>query len=269
MKNIVFCGDTHRKWVEFREAVEKYDLRDCAIIHLGDGGFGLVAGRKVEQEVLLRNNEWLKERNCIMYNIRGNHDNPYWFMGKEKFLNFLKKEDAETPAWRKEDYYYLTTYVNRFDFAETMLTLTNIKFVEDYTVLKEGGYNILCIGGAYSVDRTYQATQGRYYKKEKVRYDPIIKELTDIDIVATHTTPHFAHKPVGGNIVDTYKEYDDTLVRDLIAERRLMTKIYKEIIVQNKKVQKWFFGHFHTYYIENHNGTDFICLPPNNLYHIR
>ena len=93
MDNLAFIGDTHRNWVEFRQAVDKAGLTDCAIIHLGDGGFGLMDNRKVERDVLIKNNERLKERNCIMYNIRGNHDNPYWFKGETKFLNYLKAQD--------------------------------------------------------------------------------------------------------------------------------------------------------------------------------
>lgn len=266
MENLCFIGDTHRRWQEFQQVVDKANLENYAIIHLGDGGFGFDQ-RRVEMEVLEKYNKWLVKRNCIMYNIRGNHDNPYWFKTKAKLLAFLQKEDREVPYWRKEDFYYIYYYVNPREYADFITGMTNIKFVQDYTIISEAGHNILCVGGATSIDRMIKRQQGLYNVNEPLKYHPLIKNLKGADIMATHNAPHFAYPQVLADIVLEFAKRDITLLHELEEERKLMTKICNEA-VKNNPLTHWFYGHFHQYRNEIREGIQFICLPPNELFDI-
>lgn len=265
MEHLVFCGDMHRRWKDFYNMVELAQLENCAIIMLGDGGFGFDQ-RLVEMVVLEKYNRWLAGRNCIMYNIRGNHDNPYWFKTKAKLLAFLQKEDKNEPFWKKEDFNYLYNYVNPREYADFIKGMTNIKFVEDYTVINEANHNILCIGGAIGIDRTTKRPQGLYYENEPVVYHSSIKKLKGVDIIAAHSAPHFAFPQVLANIVLDFAKRDTTLLQELGRERHLLTKIYEEIKNNNPNLCKFIYGHFHQYRNEIINDVNFICLEPNQLF---
>lgn len=268
MDRICMLGDHHNAWSNFESAVIKADLRDTAIFHLGDGGYGFGNGiRKAEQDYLLKQNSFLASRNCILYNIRGNHDNPYWFMPKPKLIKFLTWQDNNTPSWKHQDAYYILYYVKPKDFADFIKDLSHLKFVEDYSVVKEAGYNVLCIGGAISVDRVIKRSEGKYFEGEVLKYDPHIRKITGVDIVATHTTPDFAHPQHMGSLVMHYTKTDRLLYDSLIEERMMMGRIYKNIREKNN-INYFIYGHYHVYHNENIDGTDFICLQPNQLYEL-
>jgi hypothetical protein len=266
MKNLCFIGDLHRRWEDFYNVVELAQLEDYAIVVLGDGGYGF-ADRKVEMDVLNKYNKWLQKRNCVVYNVRGNHDNPHWFMPRDKMVHFFEQEDRNVPAWKKQDYYYHFYYINPQTYADAILNMTNIKFVQDYNVIHEAGYNILCIGGAMSVDRYIQKRNGTYFRNEILKYNPIPKKMKGIDIVATHTAPAFAAPQVQAGIVLEYARTDHNLIFELKKERKLMTQIYDDVM-ENNHPKYWFYGHFHRYANELYNDTNFICLEPLKIFDV-
>ena len=145
-----------------------YDLKDAHIIQVGDFGVGFKDFHK-EKRMLEMYHTKLVKNNVTVWAIRGNHDyKPY--------------------------------------FDNDPFGFTNIKLVPDYTVLNLEGNNILCVGGAVSVDREW-----RYTKKQKlgtfenatlgveswwddelfVLDKDKIKDLKDINIVVTHTCPDY------------------------------------------------------------------------------
>ena len=81
----------------------------------GDCGIGFYREPYYERVFNSINNKFIdREIQCFM--IRGNHDDPYYFS--------LEK-----------------------------LWYSNIKAISDYTILSVGRHNILCVGGAISIDR--------------------------------------------------------------------------------------------------------------------
>ena len=144
---------------------------NSVIIVAGDCGFGF---SKLEyyNDILTKANELFFNTNTHIIFVRGNHDDPKYF--NEELINF-----------------------------------SNIKTVQDYSVIKTMFLTTLCIGGAVSVDRLWRKQQeirlNRYSKSKRHRLywegeecflnENIIQELDDnnikIDSVVTHTCPSF------------------------------------------------------------------------------
>jgi hypothetical protein len=221
---------------------------------------------------LLKQNKFLQERNIVLYNIRGNHDNPNWFLPKAKMLEFFRAEDRKVPAWKKEDLYYLMEYMSPAEYVEAITSYTNIKFVPDYTVLELNSHKILCIGGAITIDRMLRVEGMDYFKNEVLVHLPDkLRKIKGVDIVATHTIPDFIPPfTQKSQLIDNYRKHDTRLIEDLKLERETMTKIYHDIVANNT-INLWVYGHIH-YWNNTHYGglmgTQFLCLPPNKAYRV-
>lgn len=266
MRQILVIGDIHGRWVDFGNELTKKNISNVDIIHVGDGGYGFLS-RTGQYKALASINEVLAVHDIVLYNIRGNHDNPYWFMSKNKFIRFLRAEDRLISPSMQDDMYYLYEYMAPISFADKVLGFSNIKLVPDYTVLELSGRKILCIGGAISVDR-YNRTNGRdYFVEENLVYKPsVLKKLRGIDMVVTHTVPDFLPPALkDSSFVRRCATKDKTLLSDLHEERLTMTKIYEDITAHNT-IKMWAYGHMHKYALNIYNDIKFICVPPNTIH---
>ena len=111
---IFFCGDIHGEYDVIPNFIRDHKLYNVAVIVVGDFGIGFEV-MKTEIKRLNYLNNRMKHTNSKLFAIRGNHDNPLYFTGE-------------------------------FDKS-------NVKLLPDYTILNLNDNNILCIGGAISVDR--------------------------------------------------------------------------------------------------------------------
>jgi len=233
-ERILYLGDLHGNFNLVHQYVKMYDIRDAHIIQVGDFGVGFQPLRK-EQRVLEMLHPLLVKNNVHLWAIRGNHDyKPY--------------------------------------FDNDPFGFTNIHLVKDYTVLNLGEKNILCVGGAVSVDRTW-----RYTKRQRVGiFDETqvgveswwsdelfvldyekVKDLKNIDIVVTHTCPDycppdntFGFGPfVEGIIKDTG---DVELKTDLLVERNQVTDLFHLLRLNGNDITNNYYGHFHK--------SDFITM---------
>jgi predicted phosphodiesterase len=239
---MIFIGDTHGNNGYIKMLIRDRDYRDMEMIHVGDFGVGFIdMGMEVRNLEAL--NEFMKERNLILHVFRGNHDNPHYYDGTFMY--------------------------------------TNLKLQPDYTVLTIEGKNILGVGGAISIDRgprrqynLVEARMGRdirhHWEGEKFILDrEKLTEYRDINIVVTHTAPHYA-KPfdVRGNwppIVQQFINQGDTqLGDDLVDERELLDEMY-DILDKNNYIEDWFYGHFHRNVRTNHGTTLFNMLGINEM----
>lgn len=217
--SIYFLGDIHGDYHTVSYYLNRFNIKNSLIIQVGDFGIGAVPSK--DREILPILNDFLIEHNCILAAIRGNHDNP------AKFNN---------------------TYVN-----------SNILLIKDYTVLevltKSNIERILCIGGAISIDRKKLiAVKGFWFKEEPVDFSKEIKE-DKITILVTHTAPDSIEPYVMGNIVYHFAAKDETLMDEILEERRLMTKMFDKILESNKNTLKeHYYGHFHFSAITFKNG---------------
>lgn len=253
-KQLIVCGDIHG---DFNLLVNKvcvqYQLRDSVVIVAGDCGFGFE--RKGAYDNMVRRNcKRMNESNNWILFIRGNHDNPAYFDGR----TFIHKRFMAIP---------------------------------DYSIVKANGHNVLCIGGAVSVDRNYRITAWQqnknklhrlckdnegilspncYWNDEAPKFDKealmqILLE-NDIDTVVTHTTPSFCELQSKSGL-ESWAEHDNTLLNDIHLERLAMDDIYNEL--KGQPITHWCYGHFHQSWHSSIEGILFKMLDIMELYEIR
>lgn len=248
---LMFLGDIHGNFKLIHQYVKLYGIKDAHIIQVGDFGVGFQTLEK-EKRMLEMYHTLLVKNNVFVWAIRGNHDyKPY--------------------------------------FDNDPFGLTNIKLIPDYTVLNLNEKNILCVGGAISVDRTY-----RYTKKQKLGiYENTlvggeswwpdetfildrekISNFENIDIVVTHTCPDYCPPDntfglgsfVEGIIRDTG---DNNLRTDLLIERNQVKDLFTILKMNGNNIQNHYYGHFHKSDVINMYGTSHRLLNVGELWEER
>jgi predicted phosphodiesterase len=233
-RSLYFLGDVHGNWryLEWVLSSSFKSFVDSDIIQVGDFGVGF---RTLEQEMtaLYEINDTLYAINAMLYVIRGNHDDPTYFN------------------------------TNKLEFS-------NIKFLKDYTVLNCSGKNILCVGGAVSIDRVYRHNNNmHHFKGEEFNLNlDLLPNSTEknIDIIVTHTSPTFCYPTGFNNLVYSFAANDPTLLDDLNKERKLLDELFNKIQELGHNVTNHFYGHFHTSHIDTINKIQHRLLTINELY---
>jgi len=225
---LIIVGDTHGNFGYLEYLFGQMEGQN--LFHVGDFGMGdsIINGGVI----LKRLDAKLKATNNVMYVIRGNHDNPAFWTG---------------------DHMY-----------------DNIKLIPDYTVVEAEGKRFLGVGGAISVDRVPRIAQKNFFWADEIFVldKEKLAEMRDIDVVVTHTAPHFAH-PVGINdFVRGWAKNDPMLIQMLAQERLDLTEMY-DILKENNNITHHFYGHFHADTNMIYEDTEFICVGINNTYDLR
>lgn len=232
IKSICFSGDIHG---EFETIVYKLNhYTSTVMIVCGDIGMGFYKD-DYYFTLFKRLNYKLSKNNNQLLMFRGNHDNPDFFDG-------------------------------------TFRRYKHIHLIPDYNVISVEDINILCIGGAVSIDRLnrlqYDKHSGRksywgkaempYYNEE--RLDEINRIFSnDIRIVATHSCPSFAY-PTTKQEIEGWLKQDEKLSRDIDYERSTMDKIFYKLKEGQNNITDWYYGHFHQHKLETHHGINFrLC----------
>ncbi len=224
---ILYLGDIHGNFNLIHQYVKMYGITDAHIIQVGDFGVGFAPFEKEKRMIEMYHTQLVKN-NVHVWAIRGNHDyKPY--------------------------------------FDNDPFGFTNIHLVADYTVLNLAEKNILCVGGAVSVDRNW-----RYTKKQKQGIfedtnigveswwpDEVftldiekIKDLKDINIVVTHTCPDYCPPDntfgFGPFVEGIIRETGDTgLKTDLLFERNQVTELFNILKTNGNNIDYNYYGHFH------------------------
>lgn len=223
---IFYLGDIHGNFNLINNYIKQFDIEDAHIIQVGDFGVGFQTLEK-ERRMLEMYHGLLVKRNVFVWAIRGNHDyKPY--------------------------------------FDNDPFGFTNIKLIPDYTVLNLEGKNILCIGGAVSVDRMWRYTKRQragifedtklgvesWWPDEVFNLDvDKLKDLRDINIMVTHTCPDYCPPDntfgFGPFVEGIIRETGDTdLKTDLMIERKMVTDAF-EVVKLNNFITNHYYGHFH------------------------
>lgn len=153
--------------------------------------------------------------------IRGNHDKPSYFTNTE-------------PEFDANDY-------------------PDIWFAGEWQIFKTKFGNILCQGGAVSVDRYYRKENVTWWSDERITYadyDAIMKKFPDdikIDIIATHTAPA-SFKPSFNKAQQMRWDYPG-IIAACDEERKYLDEFMKYLENIGKLPKYWFYGHFHNSYI--------------------
>ena len=232
--NVIFCGDVHGL-TNLKSISLNYikNIKDTLIIFCGDIGLGFCSPI-LEKNNIKDCNEIIKPYNIHYILLRGNHDDPKFFI-----------KDSE-------------------------YNQSNITVIPDYTILNTNKHNILCIGGAISIDRTSRIPNISYWDTETIipLNDDLkekIKTLSyNIDIICTHNAPTYV-KPVNpnpndaGEFVEAWSSYDKELKQDVWNDRTTLNDLH-EFIKQYHHITHWIYGHFHDHFYTEYDNIKFIGL---------
>lgn len=250
--SVFFIGDIHGQFRAIGNWIKTNNLKNCALIFCGDFGLGF-SSTKCETNELIKSNRICEENDVDCYVIRGNHDDPSYFNTNSQKIK-----------------------------------LSRFNLLSDYTIIQTPNHNILCVGGAISIDRFNRKTMYEYdiqtlmrrknlsFKKaiktaqpywwedEKFLYNETkLDEMHEyglkIDVVATHSAPDFC-QPLTNPRSIGWTNIDDELENDLYNERNDITKLYKHLKEQGNSISYWFYGHYHMHNFEIIEGTKFIGL---------
>lgn len=232
-ENVVVCGDIHG---HFEVIYGHVHAENTLFIVAGDCGFGFNRPNYYDQLYTSKISRNLNKKNNMVIFIRGNHDDPVYFDG----LSFNKKRAVCVP---------------------------------DYSVIRTAHHNILCIGGAISIDRKCRKQERNadflYWPQEAPVFDhKKIKQITTakikIDTVVSHSSPSFCPP----NTKEGIREWliaDPTLQDDLESERQTMDAIWQELKKQGHPIRQWWYGHFHHSAWLKHEDCYFRLLDINEM----
>lgn len=257
----VYCtGDLHGNFNSIGYQIKRFDIHNALIICCGDIGLGFNKLGYYKQTFDKLKKTLTKYNDYIIF-LRGNHDDKAYFDGKT-------------------------------------INDKRIKAVEDYTVVqvfftddKEHNtlpFNILCVGGATSIDRSYRMTVNNkllieyahnhndtledakknapkcYWENEVPIYDENkLNEIKEngitIDAVATHTCPTFC-QPTTKNGIVYWMKLDENLEKDIDNERNVMDLLYNKLQEDKHPLTIWCYGHYHFHNNETINSTKFFLI---------
>lgn len=225
-QHVVFLGDIHGQFQTARYKMNRANLENTYVIQCGDFGIGFYKEGYYKAE-LSELNEFLVRKNIFFYALRGNHDDPKWFDGTRPF------------------------------------GLSNIILLKDYTYLNIDGLNILCVGGATSIDRKDREIGKTYWLDEIFNLDDSKLSPSKIDVVACHLNPRQSGMFTDLHKIRFYLDHDKNLKVDLSKERDDISKLYD---LTQPKV--WVHGHYHESHTSNEQGTLFKSLEIDELWQL-
>ncbi len=228
--NLASYGDIHGNFRLIMQQIKKYNLKDYVIFQVGDFGIGFDSQHK-EYKRLMFLNTFLKNKNVILIVIRGNHDDPEYFKGNHIY--------------------------------------SNIRLMQDYSVVNFNNKNILLLGGAISVDRIDRVEGKDYWKGEKFNLNKqILSTLDNIDIVISHSSIHGVEPYTQGNILIDYTERDPMLIHEVTIERLDLRDAYDILKIKNN-IKYWVNGHYHYSFRNILDDTTFIGFAIDELIDLR
>jgi len=248
--NVCFIGDIHGEFSSLQGLMKHTNFKDTVYLFCGDCGFGFEK-KEYYNQIFNKLSRTASKLNCEFIFIRGNHDS----------RDFFDKQ-----------------IINRKCF----------KTIPDYSVIQTPTHNILCVGGAISVDRTYRMSlqesnaqkYARYHRCSLNEAKKLCKQLfwdnetctyneqalnelklnnIKIDIVCTHTGPSFI-KPFDKENINYWLAKDETLEEEINEERQTIDKIYNKLKEDKHPLNYWFYGHFHFHNTEYVDNTKFVML---------
>lgn len=244
IKPIYFLGDIHAEFNILKQQIISNDIKDCHIIQIGDFGIGFDSLEN-DKQTLGHLNKFFRLRNIDFYALRGNHDDPKFFNG---------------------DY-----------------NLSNLKLLKDYTQLNINDINFLFIGGAISIDRIPRMKRNEvnksldnpnrcYWKDEIFNFDEDkLNSIEGVDVLVCHNAPDFAvpNNNFGfPDIVREFAEKDSNLIKELLDERKIITKAF-DILSEKNNIKHYIYGHFHRSYNMKIVDTNFRVLNCHELWELR
>jgi len=186
---IIFIGDVHGDYFSIRNFILSMNIRNTTFIQVGDFGLGfynLMDDIKSLDDL----NKILIKSDNILYIIRGNHDNPQFWV------------DAED--WN----------------------LSNLKLIPDYTEMVLEDKKFFFVGGGLSIDRSTRTLNKDYWPHEVIMMEEDLP--TDVDVLVTHA-PHPNIFSNNNDNLNYWIDRDKTLIESL-RDENLKLKVLGEKI---------------------------------------
>lgn len=226
---VIFWGDPLKGLNDLDSFLIQHSITSTTFIQVGDMGIGMTEPEQ-QLDKLERYNVYLKNTNCHLYIIRGNHDNPQYFT----------------------------------DSPPIQIDCSNITLLQDYTLLQHPYLgNILCVGGGTSIDRQDRTINVDYWEDEQFHFDlPALQSLVEdnsIRVVASHIAPSsFPALPFLQS--EESKGVDPYLTVDVGLEREALNDLKEEIMKYSGTQLIWFHGHYNESYYSYQEGIDIYSL---------
>jgi DNA repair exonuclease SbcCD nuclease subunit len=229
-KPIIVVGDVHGYYNTVVSFIKNNNISNFILLFAGDTGCGFSSKNSLQVQ-LQKLDKICVKNNINVLMLRGNHDDPSYFNTDEPF-----------------------------EFG-------NIKCIPDYTLINN---EVLCIGGATSIDRSFRKRSYEHNKEKYLKYhhdaskldenvfksyweneqpiydDEAMTQLKNENILVKHIVSHTCPKfciPYTKDGIINWLSHDLTLSKDCDNERNIMTQIYDNIDKSNLKT--WTYGHFH------------------------
>lgn len=241
MKQVIYAGDWHGNFSYIKEEIIRRKIGNndevSYIIQVGDFGIGFYPKKDIKELVEL--NKFFQKNNIICIVFRGNHDDPKYFNG---------------------DYIY-----------------SNLLLVPDYTVMDIYDKKHLFIGGAISIDRSARINEmsiSNSYGINDISYwvdEPFVldieklKDIKNIDVLVTHTAPHYCAPSALTKMVLDWIKRDNSLYYELQKERDDMSMLIEILKNNSPNIESHFYGHFHFSATETIKGITHHLLNINEF----
>jgi len=250
-KNVIVLGNiSNLSILQLKKFLLSF--QETIIIYTGD--FNLNDNYNDDLDKLEKLEYTLNIQDNVLLLIRGNHDNPAYFKVKSQFRKDLS------------------------DICEHVILIPDYQIIciDYYGDNKKDRIknNILCIGGACSLDRILHNIDFKDETVKKTKYD--IQKFKDVNIIISHAAPLPAYplelsknmKHFDSSIINAYAMYDKHLKTDIYKSRYILKSLYDFLTENNVQIDKWIYGHYNKSNTMHYDNLDFISLALNETYKI-
>lgn len=225
-------------------------FQNALYIVLGDVGFGF-SKEIYYNNIFAKFNPFLAENNCHLVFMRGNHDDPSYFL-------------------------------------EEKIQYSNIITIPDYSIIKLKEHNALCVGGGISIDRSWRLSREKtvnkfieeekdfkklYWENESLTFNEdemkqVLESGINIDMFFSHIPPIDNEELGNKALLESWIECDETLKEDLDKEKHQMNLLFS-LLKKNYNLIFCAWAHMHNSNFWKENNVLFYQLTINEFVDVK
>lgn len=229
---LIFCGDIHGELKKLvYKLVIQLNITNADVIILGDFGVGF---DKELDNIYNRVEKRLEKNNINLHTIRGNHDDPSFFINPKNYprLEFLEDHKIYNISGRK---IYTIGGANSTDIEDRL----------EENKKRERKHKLMCWWEGETIEKKYEDLPGR------------------VDIIISHEAPLCFEPVVRKDFLPDYQ------LKNIVESRK-----YLNYVLESINTDYWFYGHYHKSYSGSYNNIVYRCLgimelfeAPNKINH--
>jgi len=233
-KKALILGDVHGDRAFLDLAIEAAMKAECgAVFQLGD--FGYWPNHRLFRDdengiVMIKKGDTVIGMVEELPHVIDDYDFPVYFVdGNHEYHPGLQKYEEWVTEIRK-----------------------NLFYIKRGALLEVGKRNVLCLGGAYSMDRLSRVKNESWFPEEVVSNADVEASMNidkTIHVVMTHDCP-FLLQDISSNSIHT---------------EGMANRAQLDALLGRHRPRWWFFGHYHRWYMRTLGltTTNFVGLPHN------